>query len=284
MHRAGPVVASYSPVRTRVPSAVTLLTATGCSFVVSTSGLSGGSASVQRDPDAASFTDAPATRTGTDDGGPDAADGRPFCATSSHAACLDFDEEVEAGTNGWAPWEGTGPLVRVVDRFKSAPASLELSLPALPSGSSSTYATIVKTFAGPWRRVVVEFDIYLDPPAWAPGDSAAGFLCIGYKSSSGNPGIRSSFNQGETVAEVPSGYTPPGKPLPTGDWVHVKADLDPAGSFTESIGNDITLTRSFAPVTAGANPSLVVDVGFNDYNTPLPAFTAWIDNVTVDFP
>jgi hypothetical protein len=30
--------------------------------------------------------------------------------------------------------------------------------------------------------------------------------------------------------------------------------------------------------------SLVVTVGLEDYNTPLPALTAWIDDVTIDFP
>jgi hypothetical protein len=46
----------------------------------------------------------------------------------------------------------------------------------------------------------------------------------------------------------------------------------------------MSLTRSFTPVVAGASPSLVVSLGLEDYNAPLPASVAWIDDVTVDFP
>src|SRR5262249_13336492 len=107
---------------------------------------------------------------GGGDGG--AADGAAlsFCKSpgASHLYCEDFDDDGDGGAPWWVP---NGQPTRTTQRSKSAPSSLLGKLDQRPSNGPKAYASIMTQLVGPWRHIVVDFDVWFEPPQWQPTSS-----------------------------------------------------------------------------------------------------------------
>jgi hypothetical protein len=257
----------------------------GCLVLTDLSGLAGDPAPDPVEPtDAATEAaqdGAPGDDAGTDgrtDGDADATS--PFCATHpGHTACLDFDDGVLPAdwvvdvTGGALSWSST--------RAVSPPGALFSTQPRRPTIKSK--AMLRKRMDTSFRHTVVEFDLYVEPPAWQAGDVNAGVFEISFFSSTVSGGIAVSIGQSYVTIGAPEGSVQSNMPLPFGEWVHAKVDLDPAGRLEALIGT-VPLAKTFAALTAGTSAQTVVYLGVNGYNAPAPQFEVYYDNVTIDLP
>lgn len=224
---------------------------------------------------------------GPTDGGTDAANdgggvdaGPPFCASSTHAFCADFEAD-----NALDLWDGQG---------KDSIATLELSTThakggkralraKMPRHETGKYAALLyKNLAGDWRPTHVELDVWVEAPNWQNGDVNASLLDIEYASDSTNTAFYSVigpdyFNLGG--AGVQDTF---GNPIPTGKWVHVVEDL--TTSKLECTVDGVKRTHLFSVTASGGVRRFVIDLGIDGFNAPVPELDVYYDNVTVDFP
>jgi hypothetical protein len=134
--------------------------------------------------------------------------------------------------------------------------------------------------------VVVEADVFLATPAWQPNDVNFALVHIGLYAAQ-NSGTVLFVTAGTSFGTIEHLSDParslPIDPLPYDRWVHLVVDFDPGGKVHYQIDSK-SFDRTFSPVTSGANPSMNVELGILDYNSPSPAVDVRWDNVTVDLP
>ncbi|MDB5217922.1 MAG: hypothetical protein JWO86_5849 [Myxococcaceae bacterium] len=265
-----------------------LLGGAACSLLTDLNGLSGSPAPASGEggtvPDgAAGFDDGGAgTKDGAGSDGSTAQDGNVsttgFCAGSTHAFCADFDEGDPLAA--WTQKDidvGTTAAVSTT-RSKSASHSLFSMTPQRAASTPNVLALLDKRFFAAWRRIVVELDIYEEQPAWSSGDVNAALVSVELQSSTLNKAWY--LTTGPTYTNLNDVSRPT---MPMDQWVHVKIDLDPAGSISATVGT-AAYAATFAAVTGGANASMLVRVGIDGFNSPVPKFAVYYDNVTVDLP
>ena len=264
-----------------------------CSLLTDFSGLSGGPASsdaaadapladARPDSDSSSDSDsgADSAADSDSDSAPDSAP-LPFCASHpGHAECLDFDDG--ALPQGWILDVTQGSVVVATDRALSPPDSLTSTLPR--RAAEKTAAQLRKKVASTFRHTVVELDFYVEPADWQSGDINAGVLEISFFTSMVNAGVAVSIGQSYVTVGAPGGAIPGNTPIPFGQWVHAKFDLDPAGTFTGTIGALPPFTQQFAPISGGMSAETQVRLGVDGYNAPAPQFVVHYDDVTLDYP
>jgi hypothetical protein len=98
------------------------------------------------------------------------------------------------------------------------------------------YVDAVKFFEGPWRRVVLDFEVYVPHPSFAAGDVNFGVLGITFRSAGAVQDTALSVSAGGTAVGATSAGTylgtKNGPALPWDMWVHVHADVTPGGPIT----------------------------------------------------
>ena len=213
------------------------------------------------------------------DAGTDAFVAPGFCATHpGHAFCLDFDDGGLPGD--WTQSVSLGSVTWTTGTTLSPPGALRSTVPRRPTNKE--YAELRKRVSDGLRRVVVEFDFYVEPPMWQAGDINAGVFDIGLYSSTLNTGVATSV--GEQYVTIGNPGTPlSGTKLRFGTWLHAKYDLDPAGTFDATL-DGAPFHQTVAALDAGTSPSTHVILGVDGYNAPAPEFIVYYDNILVDLP
>jgi hypothetical protein len=260
-----------------------------CSLLTELDGLSGAPAAAGTDggspvPDGAGAVDDGGTVTkdgAAADGatGPDGAvTNTSFCTGSTHAFCADFedDDPLAAWTQKVIDVGTTGAVSTT--RAKSGSHSFFAMIPQRAASTPDVNVLLDKRFPGSWRRVVVELDIFEEPPAWSSGDINAALISVETQSSSN--GQAWFLTTGPNYTNLNSVSRPA---MATGQWVHVKLDFDPTGTINGTVGA-ISYAAGVVSQTSGANPSMLVRVGLNGFNSPVPKFAVYYDNVTIDLP
>jgi hypothetical protein len=266
----------------------------GCSLLTDLGGLAGGP-SADAGADATTAIDGAADATvdtwtppdadadaGADgDAGADA-DGAPapgFCMTHpAHAACLDFDDG--GLPSDWTQYVSLGSVTWSSTVALSPPGALRSTVPRRPTNKE--YAELRKKMSSDFHRVVVELDLYVEPPAWQAGDINAGVFDIGLYSSTVNTGVATSVGQTYVTLGNP-GAALAANPVRYAKWIHAKFDLDPAGTYDVTL-DGASFHQTFAPLDAGLSPSTQVILGVDGYNAPAPEFIVYYDNVLIDLP
>jgi hypothetical protein len=209
------------------------------------------------------------------------ADAGRFCTSAPHAFCADFDQGALA--DGWDDTyqDFNSTLVLSTKRALSAPGSASITMPRRESGASAAYATLIKRFTG-WKRIVIDFDAYIEAPTFLSGDVNSGMLTIeSYSEPNQNVGIAVSVGEVYTTVGNP-GTASNGAPLSWDRWFHVHFDVTPTKSFSAVIdGQAFAGTWS---ATMGTDPKTIIGIGVAGYNKPAPEFRFYYDNVTIDFP
>jgi hypothetical protein len=267
-----------------VAAAVPVALFLGCSLTTDLSGFSGQEPPQVSSPESGSDASADGTIP-TPEGGADAtpADAATrFCIPGAHAFCDDFDVGAPLAT-----WEGKavdskGTVSVSTQRAKSAPGALLTTMARRAASDPYALSAAFKKFPGA-RRIVVEFDMFLETPSFVDGDINAGIVSIYISSSTvGNAQIALSVGKGYTTFGNP-GAPVNGDPLTGDTWLHARFDFDPSGKVTGSIGS-VTWQQTFPAYVVGTNPETRLDLGVNGYNQPAPEFRVFYDNVTIDFP
>jgi hypothetical protein len=140
-----------------------------------------------------------------------------------------------------------------------------------------------KLLPGPWQRTVFTADVYLEAPAWHPGDSNSArvwFEC--WSATSSNAGYCFVENGSTGVGRYPENVTGPA--IPTDQWINIGVDFDPIGSTVTARIGEATFSRGLSSVASGASPNCQVRFGINSFNAPIPALSVLYDNVTIDRP
>lgn len=259
-----------------------------CALTVDTSGLSGG-ASGATPSDAA--VDAPVSARDGGGPGPDAARDAAsegdatltrFCAPGhGHALCVDFDDGPAITGFDDQSVGAVGEVVSATERSRSAPRSLRTTLGRREA--TIEYAVVIHSRSGPWRRVVTDFDIYLETPTFKASDINAGIFTAGFYGDSQDMGIAFSAGPDYTTLAAP-GTALSGPVFPFDRWVHVHFDIDPVNGKLSSTVDGVTLERTFFPIASGNSPSSSLSFGVSGYNKPCPTFRAYYDNIVVDYP
>ena len=210
-----------------------------------------------------------------------------FCALRPHAFCSDFD-----GDDPYSPWkvrtqEAPGALEITSVRSVSSPRALHAHNPR--QTSSKHYVTLEQPFTGAWRRVVVDFDMYLENPSFLAGDSDFGLLGIFFSSTGAEQVLALGVGAAESGISLKSGgQDRPDLAASAGamtydQWVHLHVDMSPGGAVTGTLGT-LSYATTLPVLAAGASPSIRLLVGALCFNVPLPEINLFIDNVTIDFP
>jgi hypothetical protein len=227
--------------------------------------------------------EAGANEAGKSDGGTEAGTTSPCGAM--HAFCADFDDGILI--TGWTTTVlDTGGTIAIDDLALSPLHSMRATRPRKTT-AGGLRASLRKSLAPQWRRAIFQADAYLVQPDWLAGDTNVAVVQLGYNSVSGNTGttffLSAAAGAGtiEHITDSTRGFTV--DLLPYGRWVHVFIDFDPSGKVHYEIDGK-TSERTFAAVTAGANPELLLELGIIDFNNPIPAVDIRWDNVVVDLP
>lgn len=207
--------------------------------------------------------------------------GKRFCQSSVHAFCADFDDGV-ALKDAWDMQFDVGSAAAIsTKQASSAPNSAFITMARREANAPTAYGVLNKVFTG-WARTVVDFDAYIEAPAFLSGDVNSGIVTISFYSDPNiDVGVAVSAGDGYVTVGTP-GTPGSGKQMPNGRWFHLHFDVDPKSSLSAKIDDEIfkdTWTSS-----AGSNPRTVVSIGISGYNRPAPAYNVYYDNVTIDFP
>lgn len=204
----------------------------------------------------------------------------PFCTQSSHTFCADFDEgDVLLGwSSNQVDTDGT--LGLSTSNALSSPAAAHMTMARRGSSAPTENATISKGFAA-WQRIVTDVDVYLVAPAWQQGDVNSGFFTMGFYSSATSDAMALSIGANYVTVGAPGGVSSNGTTFPTDQWVHVHVDVDPAGTFSMTIGTQ-SFQKTFPAMDGTGSPHMYVNLGISGYNEPAPAFDVSYDNVTID--
>lgn len=264
-------------VRLALAIAVSAMGLGACTLLIGTSDLSGPADGNTPTGDGGADTATPVT-TDAGDGGQAAVDAAADarvspCKSGTHAFCADFDGP--SLLSGWTDTAMDGPLTASSNAL-SPPFALEATLPRRETtfGRSQVYLEIKR----PWARTTVEYDVFLEPVDFLPGDINFGVACIVFAAGSDAEGACLARSADDTS------WLESKAPFSTGKWVHVQHVLDP---FTKKSSVDIDgiLLSGFLPpppTTAGER-AIRLELGVLGFNKPAPAATMRFDNVTVDF-
>ncbi len=100
-----------------------------------------------------------------------------------HAFCADFEgaDPFGAWTQRLVDFGTTGEVSTT--RARSPSHSFFAMLPPRAASTPDVGAVLEKRFPGPWRRIVVELDVYEEQPAWSAGDVNAALFSVETQSS-----------------------------------------------------------------------------------------------------
>ena len=203
------------------------------------------------------------------------------CAAGSSAFCEDFDTSGAVPTWDQSAIDPKGSLSVSALRATSAPASLLSTMAQRSASDAYAQATLRKEFVG-WRRIVLEFDIFVEPPAFSGSDVNSGIVDLYFRSATSSDGVALGLGATYTTLGIP-GKLVNSSVLVEGAWQHARFDVDPTGSATGSIGA-VSWKGTFPALVAGSAPTMGIDIGVDGFNRPAPEFRVFYDNVTVDFP
>ena len=123
----------------------------------------------------------------------------------------------------------------------------------------------------------MDFDVFLEQPAFMAADSNAGLFCAGFYAGTNEDGTCMSVAPTYTI------FTGNGPAFPTERWVHVRYDVDPQAKVGAMEVNGAPFAKGPFTLPAGSGaPRMLVQVGVLGYNVPAPAFSATFDNVTIE--
>ena len=174
-----------------------------------------------------------------------------------------------------------------------AKAAIELSTAHYTSPTSSFHASIArraasdlenaflgKDLTGPWKRLVVAFDVRIERPAWQSGDSNAAFVAVFFDGT--GPTNQLYFPVGDGYAQLTGpGIDIPIDPTPLDRFFRVRLDIEPGVGVSVEV-NGKKYQAKLSAFVGGPGLKTVVNLGITGYNAPVPAFSALYDNVVID--
>lgn len=217
-----------------------------------------------------------------DDAATDASNGSSFCVGRTSALCADFDDIQNLDSWGQSLDPDAGTIGLDTSHARSGPRALRATMPRREDLNQSKLALAYWVASRPWARVVVELDVFVEPLAWVPGDINAGILIIELNSSVSSEHV--FLTLGEAYSQVGSSnfVSSTGPAMPQDNWVHVRIDFDPKGTLNAKLGVNVLPTANFPALTQGNNPNIRLGLGISSFNDPVPEFTVYYDNVTLD--
>lgn len=222
--------------------------------------------------------DARAEATGPSETGGDAPiDAGPFC-TDGHSLCADFDqgELLDRWTRDENDAKASSELSTA--HFVSPGRSFRASIARRASGDLEN-ALLVKDTLGIWRPTVLDFDFYLAHPDWKAGDINASFVSVSFSGMSAEATVFWTIGDGYSQLTAP-GMNIAIDPPPYDTFIHVHLDIIPSKSV-DAVINGKTYHGNMS-ATAGPGQITVLALGINGFNAPVPAFSAFYDNVVLD--
>jgi hypothetical protein len=154
---------------------------------------------------------------------------------------------------------------------------------ARPAGATSEYAYAAVTLDGAWRHVVVEFDMLVEKQDWLPGMSENGVFAVSFKSVETSTPFYLGVGRDDVALGLYNFAQVQGHAIDNDVWLHVRVDVDPAGSLSGAVGNQTFGPVSFQALMAGQSPYVEVRAGIHGFNSPTPPYSVYYDNVAVDF-
>lgn len=273
---------------------VTLAGASGCSLLVTTSGLAGdpettvgGDGSVTTTGDAASTDGAPADGAVRD--APIAPGDASSPCAAAHLFCDDFDTgDTNLGTRWDSFRQSSGPITLDTSTFLSAPRALRATL---TPGNGVRVSELRKAFSPKSSKTRVDFDLLIEGPTGSFGElDPAGLEFYPPPSNLKDHGLAIAMYESQTVLQYHASPVGGGMStavetpftLPTSRWVHVTMTADystpqPTGAIA------LDGTQVAAVTMGGAAPSSIeVTLGLIYSEAATGTFTSVFDNVVVD--
>lgn len=267
----------------RILLAAAVAATTGCSLLVSTSGLTSDGSPPPSQADAAEggTTDGPppAIEAGTPDAPADVDAGPPSPCKGTHAFCDDFDR-TNAPESGWSSTSvtpGVATMSIVDDRAVSAPRALFTKLPRREPAGAVQYAVLEKTLSGSFSKAIISWDMFVVRPAFQNGDINVGVGCF-----SGRVDNTRGYGCMSIGADYASLMGATIGPFPWDRWVHMELTMPADGAPSVRVDNGTTETGNYEIEASVGSPELRIDLGLHGYNRPAPAFTVYYDNLVVD--
>lgn len=258
------------------------LASTGCTLLVSTSGLVGDGPVPGPDASDAPSTDSPPVEASTDSPVDVLADAGPKspCA-ASHLFCDDFDR-TNAAASGWTRSDvsAKGTLSLSPTRAVTAPYALFTQLPRRNPTDVTESATLTQIIQRSFTKITIAYDTFIERPDFSDGDINVGVGCFN---------ARYNNTRGATCISVGADYSGVFQtqlgPWPWDRWVHVELSMPvegvPSATITSTAGTK-TVTGSYEISVDVGEPDIRVELGLQSYNKPAPGFTAYYDNVVID--
>jgi len=265
-------------------AALPALALAACSLVTNFDDLaSGGAAGADAGGGADATTDvgvdAAVAPDGSGEAGADSA-APPFCS-GTHAFCADFDEG--SLLDGWTTKQvdALGMIEQSGVRYVSPGASFHSFLPRRAAGDIEN-AVLVKYLPGVWKRTVVDFEFFLERPDFQASDINAAFLQITFAGNGSGSGQTLYFTIGEGYSHI----SMPGALIEAGEarydgFVHVHLDIQPGTALSATLDGK-TYQGTPSAISGGPGTRTELYFGITGYNAPVPAFSAYYDNIVVD--
>jgi hypothetical protein len=259
----------------------TLASSTGCTLLVSTSGLVGDAPAPGPDASDAPPADSPPVEASTDAAIDVAEAGPKSPCAASHVFCDDFDR-TNAPASGWTGQDVSpkGMLSLSPTRAVSAPSALFTKLPRRNPADVTEAATLSQVILKSFTKITIAYDMFIEKPDFTDGDINVGVGCFS---------ARYNNTRGATCMSVGADYTGVFNtqlgPWPWDAWVHVVLTMPTEGSPSATItstGGTRTATGNYEIEVAVGEPDIRMELGLQSYNKPAPGFTAYYDNVVID--
>lgn len=259
---------------------------TGCSLLVSTSGLTSdgtsppspdGATDAIATSDVVSTPDAP--EASVDGGGADGEGGLVSPCASTHLFCDDFDR-TNAPVSGWSFDTVTAGASLAISpsRAVTLPGALMAKAPRRASSDAIHYATLSKYITrSAFTKAVISWDMYAEKPTFETNDINVGVACFGVRAN--NMRGRSCMSLGPDYTTVLSTNLGPWK---WDRWVHVELTLPTAGAPSIRLDDGAPTTGTYEVDVLVAEPEIGLELGTLSYNKPAPPLTVYNDNVVID--
>ena len=141
---------------------------------------------------------------GSSDGGAhlDAEAAAPFCSVDAgRYLCADFDEGALATGWGSSHQDPRASIGLSTTRYVSPSASFHATIDRR-AALDLEYALLEQKVTAPWRRTVMDFDIFLEQPAFQGGDVNAALLAIDFQGGSSALTVYLTYGQGYCQVNV----------------------------------------------------------------------------------
>ncbi len=225
-----------------------------------------------------------------------------FCLRGTHAFCSDFEEQTDV-LYGWSDkYLTSGGLDSIAldgAHAKEGQGAALMTLVAHAAASANSSAALLYNFDGTAKPTTIEFDLFVEPPAWGAltGKPAIAGIAFYSPDYSQQVNLSLAFGAASLFASIyvfngTDHYTTATAtgPLPTGQMVHVKvaANVAKSGSqiqatLTPTTGSVVTVTHTGIGLASVTNLHNRAIFGFNRTDgNGIPQIRAWIDNATVD--